>query len=85
MVKAGHGLAGRLIDTFLDGVETSAEYAAVGSSDGGYTTNLPLVDITGGKAWSLNTGASRCTRARRTGALSRTLPKSAGTAAAAGI
>jgi DMSO/TMAO reductase YedYZ molybdopterin-dependent catalytic subunit len=38
------------IDTLLDGVETSAEYV-VQYSDGGYTTNLPLADITGGKAW----------------------------------
>ena len=38
------------IDTLLDGVDTSAEYT-VQYSDGGYTTNLPLDDITGGKAW----------------------------------
>ena len=38
------------IDTLVDGVETSAEYA-VAFSDGGYTTNLPLEDLTGGKAW----------------------------------
>ena len=38
------------VDTLLDGVETAAEYV-VQYSDGGYTTNLPLEDITGGKAW----------------------------------
>jgi DMSO/TMAO reductase YedYZ molybdopterin-dependent catalytic subunit len=38
------------VDTLLDGVETSAEYV-VASSDGGYTANLPLEDVTGGKAW----------------------------------
>src|SRR5256885_15109005 len=38
------------IDTLLDGVETSAEYV-LAFSDGGYTTNLPLEDVTGGKAW----------------------------------
>src|ERR671930_716834 len=38
------------LDTLLDGVETSAEYV-VQYSDGGYTTNLPLEDIMGGKAW----------------------------------
>ncbi len=38
------------LDTLLDGVETEAEYA-VAFSDGGYTTNLPLEDLTGGKAW----------------------------------
>ena len=38
------------LDTLLDGVETSAEYV-VAFSDGGYTTNLPLEDLAGGKAW----------------------------------
>jgi DMSO/TMAO reductase YedYZ molybdopterin-dependent catalytic subunit len=38
------------IDVLLDGVDTSAEYV-VAFSDGGYTTNLPLADVTGGKAW----------------------------------
>jgi DMSO/TMAO reductase YedYZ molybdopterin-dependent catalytic subunit len=38
------------IDTLLDGIETSAEYV-IEYSDGGYTTNLPLADVTGGKAW----------------------------------
>ncbi|MBA3733633.1 MAG: sulfite oxidase-like oxidoreductase [Actinobacteria bacterium] len=38
------------VDTLLDGVDTSAEYA-VAFCDGGYTTNLPLEDLTGGKAW----------------------------------
>ena len=31
-------------------MDTSAEYV-VAFSDGGYTTNLPLEDVTGGKAW----------------------------------
>ncbi len=38
------------VDTLLEGVETSAEYV-LAFSDGGYTTNLPLEDVTGGKAW----------------------------------
>jgi DMSO/TMAO reductase YedYZ molybdopterin-dependent catalytic subunit len=38
------------IDTLLDGIETSAEYV-IEYADGGYTTNLPLADVTGGKAW----------------------------------
>jgi DMSO/TMAO reductase YedYZ molybdopterin-dependent catalytic subunit len=38
------------VDTLLDGVKTSAEFV-VAFSDGGYTTNLPLEDVTGGKAW----------------------------------
>jgi len=38
------------VDTLLDGVDTSAEYV-VEFADGGYTTNLPLADVTDGKAW----------------------------------
>jgi DMSO/TMAO reductase YedYZ molybdopterin-dependent catalytic subunit len=38
------------VDTLLEGVETAAEYV-MAFSDGGYTTNLPLEDVTGGKAW----------------------------------
>ena len=38
------------VDTLLDGIATSGEYV-VQYSDGGYTTNLPLADVTGGKAW----------------------------------
>jgi DMSO/TMAO reductase YedYZ molybdopterin-dependent catalytic subunit len=38
------------VDTLLDEVEPDASYA-VAFCDGGYTTNLPLEDLTGGKAW----------------------------------
>src|SRR5215472_2706114 len=38
------------VDTLLRGVETAADYV-MAFSDGGYTTNLPLEDVTGGKAW----------------------------------
>ena len=38
------------LDTLLDSVQTNGEYV-LAFSDGGYTTNLPLEDITGGKAW----------------------------------
>jgi DMSO/TMAO reductase YedYZ molybdopterin-dependent catalytic subunit len=38
------------LDTLLEGVETEAEYATA-FCDGGYTTNLPLEDLTDGKAW----------------------------------
>jgi len=38
------------LDTLLAQVEHSAEYV-LAFSDGGYTTNLPLADITGGQAW----------------------------------
>jgi DMSO/TMAO reductase YedYZ molybdopterin-dependent catalytic subunit len=38
------------LDTLLGGVETDAGYV-LAFCDGGYTTNLPLEDVTGGKAW----------------------------------
>ncbi len=38
------------LDTLLAGVETEAGYV-LATSDGGYTTNLPLEDLMGGKAW----------------------------------
>lgn len=38
------------IDTLLRDVETTAEHV-LAVCDGGYTTNLPLDDVTGGKAW----------------------------------
>ena len=38
------------VDTLLANVETAADYV-VAFCDGGYTTNLPLDDITDGKAW----------------------------------
>jgi DMSO/TMAO reductase YedYZ molybdopterin-dependent catalytic subunit len=38
------------VDTLLDGLELDAAYV-VAHCDGGYTTNLPLEDVTGGKAW----------------------------------
>jgi DMSO/TMAO reductase YedYZ molybdopterin-dependent catalytic subunit len=38
------------VDTLLDQVEHDAPYV-LAFSDGGYTTNLPLEDVTGGKAW----------------------------------
>ncbi|MFL5759718.1 MAG: sulfite oxidase-like oxidoreductase [Thermomicrobiales bacterium] len=38
------------IDTLLDGVEHNANFL-IAHCDGGYTTNLPLEDVTDGKAW----------------------------------
>ena len=38
------------VDALLDGLDSEAEYALV-HSYGGYTTNLPLDDLLGGKAW----------------------------------
>jgi DMSO/TMAO reductase YedYZ molybdopterin-dependent catalytic subunit len=38
------------VDTLMDGVDTAAEYV-VAYSDGGYTTNMPLDEVVGRKAW----------------------------------
>jgi DMSO/TMAO reductase YedYZ molybdopterin-dependent catalytic subunit len=38
------------VDVLLDGIATSAGFVSA-YCDGGYTTNLPLADVTGGKAW----------------------------------
>jgi DMSO/TMAO reductase YedYZ molybdopterin-dependent catalytic subunit len=38
------------LDVLLDAVETAADYVTA-FCDGGYTTNLPLEDVTDGKAW----------------------------------
>jgi DMSO/TMAO reductase YedYZ molybdopterin-dependent catalytic subunit len=42
------------VDTLLEGVADDAGYA-IAFCDGGYTTNLPLEDLTGGKAWVVDT------------------------------
>jgi DMSO/TMAO reductase YedYZ molybdopterin-dependent catalytic subunit len=38
------------VDVLLEGVEPQSEYVTAWS-DGGYTTNVPLADLTGGKGW----------------------------------
>jgi DMSO/TMAO reductase YedYZ molybdopterin-dependent catalytic subunit len=38
------------VDTLLDGFEHDAAHA-LALCDGGYTTNVPLEDLTGGRAW----------------------------------
>ncbi len=38
------------LDTLLESVDTTAEFALIGSY-GGYTTNIPVADLLGGKAW----------------------------------
>ncbi len=48
--KLGTVWEGVSLDTLLDGINPRGEYV-VASSDGGYQTNLPLEDVTGGKAW----------------------------------
>jgi DMSO/TMAO reductase YedYZ molybdopterin-dependent catalytic subunit len=42
------------VDVLLDGVETESDYVSAWC-DGGYTTNLPLEDVTDGKAWVVHT------------------------------
>ena len=48
--KLGTRWEGVSIDTLLEGVESAAEYVTA-YCDGDYTTNLPLEDVTGRKAW----------------------------------
>lgn len=38
------------LDTLFESVDTTAEFALIGSY-GGYTTNIPAADLLGGKAW----------------------------------
>ncbi|MGV9803561.1 sulfite oxidase-like oxidoreductase [Mycobacterium sp. NPDC003449] len=38
------------LDSLFESIETTAEFALIGSY-GGYTTNIPLPDLLGGKAW----------------------------------
>src|SRR2546421_9886930 len=47
--KLGTSWTGVSVDTLLDGVETEAEFV-LAVCDGGYDTNLPLDDVTRGKA-----------------------------------
>ncbi len=42
--------AGVSVDTLLDAVQPSGAFV-LAVCDGGYTTNVPLDDLTGGKAW----------------------------------
>ena len=48
--KLGTMWEGVSLDTFLDGISTSAGFA-LAHSYGDYTTNVPLADLRGGKAW----------------------------------
>ena len=41
---------GVTVDALLDGIGTSGEFVTAWC-DGGYTTNVPLEDLTGGRAW----------------------------------
>jgi len=48
--KLGTRWEGVSVDTLLGQVSSAAPYA-MAFSDGDYTTNLPLADLTGGKSW----------------------------------
>jgi DMSO/TMAO reductase YedYZ molybdopterin-dependent catalytic subunit len=48
--KLGTDWRGVSVDTLLNQVEHDALYV-LAFCDGGYTTNLPIEDVTGGKAW----------------------------------
>ncbi|MBM0258463.1 sulfite oxidase-like oxidoreductase [Micromonospora sp. 4G55] len=52
--KLGTSWQGVSLDTLLEGVDTTARYA-LAHSYGGYTTNLPLDDLRGGRAWVVHT------------------------------
>jgi DMSO/TMAO reductase YedYZ molybdopterin-dependent catalytic subunit len=48
--KLGTSWRGVSIDTLLSGLETTASHA-MAHSYGGYTTNVPLAELRGGRAW----------------------------------
>jgi DMSO/TMAO reductase YedYZ molybdopterin-dependent catalytic subunit len=48
--KLGTNFGGVSVDVLLEGAEPQGEFV-MQYSYGGYTTNLPLADLTGGKAW----------------------------------
>jgi DMSO/TMAO reductase YedYZ molybdopterin-dependent catalytic subunit len=52
--KLGTSWTGVSLDTLLEGVDTGAHFA-LAHSYGGYTTNLPLDDLRGGRAWVAHT------------------------------
>jgi len=48
--KLGTRWAGVSLDVLLGDIDTTAEFA-LAFAEGDYTTNLPLADLLGGKAW----------------------------------
>jgi DMSO/TMAO reductase YedYZ molybdopterin-dependent catalytic subunit len=52
--KLGTTWTGVSVDTLLESVSTEAEYVTA-YSDGDYTTNLDLEDVSGGRAWVVHT------------------------------
>jgi len=66
MVQARHALDGASLDTLLREVETDAEYVTAWC-DGGYTTNLPLRDLTAGAPGSPTASTERRSRPNTAG------------------
>ena len=59
--KLGITWKGVSVDTLLAAVDSEAQYMSAWC-EGGCTTNLPLEDVTGGRAWiAQGSTASRCT------------------------
>ncbi|RKR76332.1 molybdopterin-dependent oxidoreductase [Frondihabitans australicus] len=56
--KLGTHWRGVSVDTLFDGLKTEQRFA-MARSYGGYTTNLPLEDLLGGKAWVMHTFEGR--------------------------
>ncbi|MGO1342737.1 MAG: molybdopterin-dependent oxidoreductase, partial [Cellulosimicrobium funkei] len=52
--KFGTSWRGVSLDTLLGEVESTADFAMIGCY-GGYTTNLPVAELLGGKAWVVHT------------------------------
>lgn len=52
--KLGTHWRGVSVDTLFDGLDTAHRFA-MARSYGGYTTNVPLDDLLGGKAWIVHT------------------------------
>lgn len=52
--KLDTGWTGVSLDALLDGISPRSEWVTI-RSYGGYTTNLPLADLTDGKAWVVHT------------------------------
>jgi DMSO/TMAO reductase YedYZ molybdopterin-dependent catalytic subunit len=50
VVEVRHPWAGVSLDTLFASVPTTASHTMV-HSNGGYTTNVPLADLLGGKTW----------------------------------
>ena len=81
--KLDTSFAGISVDTLLAAAKPTPEASfAVATSTTGYTTNLPLADVTGGKAWVVvgARGPAAADRARRPGPAARARTSTSGRA-----